>query len=88
MTIQARAKEYAETAYNEVTVDPIAYGIDRKWRSVSEWVEYELEGDSVNLLKREFSVSYETARSELIEALRSVADLERLNHNLPDDEAA
>lgn len=79
MTLQQAAMEIAAQSYHEVTTEPEAYGVERPWRSIQEWVDFELDGDGPQELMRRFGIDFKSAARELAGAMWSYADLDELN---------
>ena len=81
-TLETAAAELAKQSFTEVTTEPEAYGVERPWRDVQEWIDFELDGDGPLALRQEFGVSFKEAASALTDAMRQLASLEQLNANL------
>jgi hypothetical protein len=73
MSIAELARFYAIVALEEVASHPEDYGITEPWKSVGDWVDYEMQGDA----GEQFTTDEE--RRAVIAALKEVADLKILN---------
>lgn len=83
-TLEQAAAEIARQSYREVTTEPEAYGITRPWRSVQEWINFELDGAGPEELVREFRVSFSTAADALTKEMKTFS-LRDLNAGRPVD---
>jgi len=78
-TIETVAAAMARQSFDDVTMEPQAYGINSPWNNIQEWIDFESHGDWIRELCREFDVSHREALSALTEAMRACATLEELN---------
>ena len=78
-TLEQAAVEIARQSFLEVTTEPEAYGVEGPWRSIQEWVDFELNGDGPYQLTREFHVNFREAARALTVAMLGLATLEELN---------
>lgn len=85
MTLDQAAEQIARQAYAEVTTEPAAYGIERPWRSVREWIDYELDGDGPQVLMRVRRISFKQAAAALERAMARIATLAELNAKLTEE---
>lgn len=70
--LDVRAREYAQLSLREITADPALYGVTKPWKSIDEWIAFELDGDAGD----EFPTQEE--RDAITAAMRQI-DLAALN---------
>ena len=88
-TIETAAAEYAKAAIAEIIANPSAYGVDEKWESVREYIDFEFNGDASDEAKRlgrEFGLPYKEAAEALEAAFRAKASLSELNEPFGEDD--